>query len=175
MDLKQYKTKIRNQLLGGLHQQAQKEKAIEEGDYVTKGGSVRVPTHYKIPKDHYDEIIRQMSVFRGPKISMTGHVPTGHDCGGGSMYESDGSDDPTDVGGSFVGKQVRRTAKRCGTKEEEEQGGKIHFAKSMKHLGNSLNKTGQQFGTALKKVGINEASKAMAQEGVKFAKDNTVR
>jgi hypothetical protein len=48
----------------------------------------------------------------------------------------------------------------------------MHFVKSLKHLGNSMKKTGAELGTALKKAGINEASKAIAQEGVKFAKDN---
>lgn len=35
MDLKQYKIKIKNQLLSGLEDQARREKAIAQGDYVT--------------------------------------------------------------------------------------------------------------------------------------------
>lgn len=87
MDLKQYKTKIRNQLLNGLETQARKEKAIEQGDYVAHGGSIAMP-HYKIPKGDYDELLRRMTAFKGPMISMPGYITTGHDCGG-NMYESD--------------------------------------------------------------------------------------
>jgi len=167
MDLKQYKTKIKNQLLSGLQAQAQKEKAIEEGDYVAQGGAMHVP-HYKIPKGDYDELLRRMSAFKGPTISMPGHITTGHDCGG-TMYESD-SDDSTDVGGSFVGKNiVRKTMKKAKSVanigDDEVNGGKIHFVKSMKNFG-------KDFGHAMKKAGINEATKVIAQEGVKFAKNN---
>lgn len=105
---------------------------------------------------------------------MPSHVTTGHDNGGG-MYESDDDDDddPTDFGGSFVGKNVvRRTMKNCRIQEDEEHGGKVHMSKSMRHLGNAIKKTGSEFGTAVKKAGINEVSKTIAQEGVKFIKNN---
>lgn len=59
--------------------------------------------------DDYDELIRQMSIFRGPIKSMPGHVNTYHETGGGvdprSYHLGDHevySDDSTDVGGSFV-------------------------------------------------------------------------
>jgi len=179
MDLKRYKEKIKNQLLNGVEAQARKEKAISEGDYVAQGGAVHVP-HYKIPKGDYDELIRRMNDFKGLKISMPSHITTGHECGG-DMYDSD---DSNDVGGSFVGKNVKASVMRkCGTvhskapmrqqqQEETVEGGKFHFVKSMKHLGHSVQQTGEQFGTALKKAGINEATKAIAQEGVKYAKNS---
>lgn len=174
MELKQYKTKIRNQLLNGLDTQARKERAIEEGDYVAQGGGIHVP-HYRIPKGDFDDLVRKMNQFKGPMISMPGHITTGHDCGG-SMYESDedyepyGSDNYTDVGGSFVGKNVvRKTMKKAKAvaedAEDEVHGGKFNFVKSMKHFG-------KDFGHAMKKAGINEATKVIAQEGVKFAKNN---
>ena len=71
-------------------------------------------------------------------------------------------------------KTKTKTTKQLEESEDEKEydGGKFCFVKSMKHLGHSMKKTGQEFGTALKKAGINEASRAIAQEGVKFAKDN---
>lgn len=167
--MKQYKTKIKNQLLSGVQAQSRREKAMEEGDYVAQGGAMHVP-HYKIPKGDYDELLRIMSSFKGPTISMPGHITTGHDCGG-TMYESErDSDDSTDVGGSFVGKNiVRKTMKKAKSvaniADDEVNGGKMHFVKSMKNFG-------KDFGHAMKKAGINEATKVIAQEGVKFAKNN---
>ena len=190
MELKRYKEKIANQLIHGLEAQARRDKAIEVRDYSSKGGSMHRP-HYQVPKEDFDELIRRMNEFKGLKISMPGHVTMGYDCGGG-MEEYDYGDEEYD-GGSFDGNE--RIMRKCGTahprqrprprprprapkqvEEEEDEaeydGGKFHFVKSMKHLGHSMKKTGQEFGTALKKAGINEASKVIAQEGVKFAKDN---
>ena len=177
MDLKQYKVKIRNQLLSGLDAQAKREKAIEEGDYVTsvKGGRLARP-HYQIPKEDYDDLLRRMSVYRDPTISMPttgggiGRDPRDHEVGDHEVV----SDDPTDVGGSFNGKNVvRKTMKRAKAlmKKMEDQsedvveGGKFHFMKSIKHFGNDL-------GTAVKKAGISAAAKEIASTGVKYAKDN---
>jgi hypothetical protein len=165
MELKQYKLKIRNQLLQGDVAQARKEKAIAEGDYVAQGGGINVP-HYKIPKGDFDELLRKMSFHQGPTISMPSHVTTGHDLGGGSMYESDS--DPE--GGAIIPKKmVRRTMKKVKAIEDEVEdsvtGGKVHDMESMK-------KFGKDFGTSLKKAGIQEATKTIAQEGVKFAKNN---
>ena len=105
MELKQYKLKIRNQLLQGHVAQARKEKAIEEGDYVAQGGGMKVP-HYKIPKGDFDELLRKMTLHQGPTISMPSHVTTGHELGGGSMYESDAESD----GGAIVPKNIVRKA-----------------------------------------------------------------
>lgn len=165
MDLKQYKSKIRDQLLHGMEAQARKEKAIATGDYVAKGGNSIMVPHYKIPKGDYDEMLARMNSFKGPTISMPGYVHSRPDID---------TDDETD-GGSFVGKNViRRTIKKVKprqavieneSEDESETGGKVHFVKSMK-------KFGKDFGHAMKKAGINEATKVIAQEGVKFAKNN---
>jgi hypothetical protein len=142
-----------------------------------KGGRLAKP-HYQIPKEDYDELLRKMSIYRGPTISMPSHVTTGVASGGGMDHEVGDheviSDDPTDVGGSFNGKKiVRRTMKKANAlmKKMEDQsedvveGGKFHFMKSMKHLGKDL-------GTAVKKAGIGAVSKEIATTGVKYAKDN---
>ena len=165
MELKQYKVKIRNQLLHGLDAQARKEKAIEEGDYVSKGGSIKVP-HYKIPKGDFDELLRKMTLHQGPTVSMPSHVTTGHNLNGGSMTDYDSDEE----GGSIVPKKiVRKAMKKIKAIEDEAvdsvNGGKVHFMKSMK-------KFGSDFGTSLRKAGIQEATKTIAQEGVKFAKNN---
>lgn len=165
MELKQYKVKIRNQLLQGHAAQAQKEKAIEEGDYVAQGGGIKVP-HYKIPKGDFDALLRKMTLHQGPIISMPRHVTTGHNLGGDSMYESESESE----GGAIVPKKmVRKAMKKIKAMEDEAEdsvvGGKIHFMKSMKKLG-------KEFGTSLKKAGIQEVTKNIAQEGVKFAKNN---
>ena len=192
MDLKQYKVKIREQLLNGMKDQAKRDKALAEGDYVTGGqmninqlhkqqaankiryekvnaligGGVRPGSHYKIPKDHYDNLLRQMSLYTGPTISMPGHVTTGHETGGNAC-ESDSDSDAE--GGSFVGKKLRPKAvmrsKIENTAEQLVHGGKFHFAKSM-------DKFGKDLGDGLKKAGISAVSKEVADQGVKFAKKN---
>lgn len=233
MELKQYKAKIRNQLLNGLYDQAEKEKAIAEGTYkggmmtpalqaeqdqmnrdyivansgknrnimtprllresaqykkdyelANSGGSMR--PHYKIPKDDYDELIRRLSLYKGPTISMSGHTSTGHESGGGIGVDPRESsvgdhevvgDDPTDVGGSFIGKDVKSGVRRIGQKvksvvkdvqdgdDQVVEGGKFHFVKSLKHFGHDL-------GDSMKKAGISAVTKEVANEGVKFAKNN---
>ncbi len=127
MELKQYKLKIRNQLLQGDVAQARKEKAIAEGDYVAQGGGIKVP-HYKIPKGDFDELLRKMTLHQGPTISMPSHVTTGHDLGGGSMYESESDT----KGGTIIPKKmVRRTMKKIKALEDEAEdsvtGGRVHF------------------------------------------------
>jgi len=188
MDLKQYKAKIREQLLNGMNESVQREKAIEQGDYVTGGGAKKGSSHYHIPKHDYDELLRQMSIFRGPIISMPGHVTTGHDCGGGSLnVPDDDSDDPTDVGGSFMGKKVMRKVmkkvrKSCATMDPENsesdgddevvEGGKFHFVKSLKHMGKDLGNTLKNAGIKAVKAEIENAASGSAQgamvQGGKF-------
>ena len=179
-----------------MKDQAKRDKALAEGDYVTGGqmninqirmqqaankirydkvtaliggGSVRPGSHYKIPKDHYDDLLRQMSLFRGPTISMPGHVTTGHETGGGMRGSDSDSDDSTDVGGSFVGKNVNKVKAIVRDVEEKVDkvvhGGKFHFAKGLKKFGHDL-------GDGLKKARFSAVSKEVADQGIKFAKKN---
>lgn len=168
MDLKQYRVKIANKLLGNLQAQVEKEKAIEEGTYHGRRGVPYQPPRHTAP-------------LSKPTITMpSGHVDTTPNDDG---YSSDDMYSDVDIGGSFIGKEVvKKTPRRGKTKKtvpqpppstdsesedgtEEVHGGKFHFVKSMKKFGND-------FGNSLKKAGIQAATKEIANEGVKFAKNN---
>jgi DNA-directed RNA polymerase subunit H (RpoH/RPB5) len=185
MDLKQYKNSIVNHLLGGLDDKAQKEKAIADGSYVPRRKCATAKSHVKIPREEYNELLRRMSIYQGPTISMKdNHVRTDHATGGSISYEEDGgnifqSDDPIEVAGNnFGGKMVKRCTKRVKAKEDnaiaEEpiDGGKFNFVKSMKHMGKDIGHTAKDIGKAVKKSGIQAVAKEVANEGVKFAKNN---
>jgi hypothetical protein len=175
MDLKQYKAKINRQLINGMEGQAHKEKQLTEGTYPQRKCATHSGrAHYVIPQDDYDHLMRRLSFYQGPTINMSGHVQTGEECGGGATFETDNpidvgggvfdSDNPIDVGGSFVGKAVKQ--------DEPMEGGKFNFMKSMKHFGKDLGNTAKEVGHAVKKSGIQAVAKEVANEGVKFAKNN---
>lgn len=186
MDLKQYRARIANQ---GIEQNVKagiRERLMNSGEYETPRSvskpvdATEVHRQLNALKHHYNNTIKQLNKIY-PNVEMT-YVDT-------SPESKNDSDPETGVtGGSFVGKKVvRRTLKKVRkipeeiqnivqtdsdseSESDEEgepavQGGKMHFVKSMKSFG-------KDFGTALKKAGINEASKVIAQEGVKFAKNN---
>jgi hypothetical protein len=83
MDLKQYRTKIKNQLLGDLRDQAKKSKLIETGQYRSKSVPIADHAHlarmYASKTTDYDNLVRKMDQYKGPKISMTGYADAGYD------------------------------------------------------------------------------------------------
>jgi hypothetical protein len=188
MDLKQYKTNIRNQLFNGIEAKAQKEKAIADGSYKPTRKCATVKSHVKIPRGEYDDLVRRLSLYQGPTISMKdSHVRNGIDCGGGVTYQEDAeelggnatfeSDNPIEVAGNnFGGKMVKRRVKAKDDisigDEPIQEGGKFNFVKSMKHMGKDIGHTAKDIGKAVKKSGIQAVAKEVANEGVKFAKNN---
>jgi hypothetical protein len=154
MEMKQYKMKIRDQLLNGIKSKVKKERAIAEGTTTGFQGGGMSRTHYKIPKNDYDNLLRQMSVFQGPMISMPGHIKTGHELGGNSIEES---------GGNFTGRSVARkvmkkTKNIIDDAKDEVEGGKFHFVKA-------LSKAGKEIGHELKKTGLKVAKRELANAG----------
>ncbi len=136
MDLKQYKLKIRKQLLGGLKDQAIKQEAIEAGEYKPphKGGGIR-RKHYKIPQEDYDELIRKLSTYQGQKIDMS------HPSMGGSIFDSV---DPTNFGGSMVhdrempritAKKAKAIMNKIQKHDMVQEGGRFNFIKSLENVG----------------------------------------
>ena len=179
MDLKQYRARIAQQAIEQNKVAGVRERLMNAGEYQTPRNNVKqvdtAEVHRQLNelKQQYQHTVKQLNKIY-PEVNMT-YVDT-----------KDNGDEQT--GGSFRGKKISiKTVKKVkaipqiidsdssdsesgdsGSESDSEpvvQGGKIHFIKSMKHLG-------KDFGHALKKAGINEASKVIAQEGVKFAKNN---
>jgi len=181
MDLKQYRARIANQAIELNKQAGVRERLMNSGEYQTPRTNVKkidtAEVHRQLNelKQHYAHTVKQLNKIY-PQVNLT-YVDTKRD-------EQDSDNDDGQVGGSFIGKKIiRKTMKKVkampltsvsdddsssdddDSSDQVVQGGKIHFVKSMKKFGN-------EFGHALKKAGINEATKVIAQEGVKFAKNN---
>lgn len=169
MDLKQYRAKIAEQAIKLNRQAGVRELAMNAGEYQTPRTATKpvnvAEVHRQLNelKKHYMDTVQQLNKIY-PSGVLT-HVDT--------TQKTD------QVGGNFMGKSVRKMMKKAkpqmreessdeSSEEEDEpavQGGKMHFVKSMKKLG-------KDFGQSMKKVGIQEVTKTLAQEGVKYAKNN---
>jgi hypothetical protein len=152
MDLKQYKSQIKDQLLGDVRKQVRKDSLIRAGqintpstipscygeNYTPHDHISQLLAHHKLRND-YDILLRKMNKMKGPSIDMTGHADAGYS-GGNCASDSD---------------------------TDEETGGKIHFTKSLKSFGKSVGKTiGNTVGD-IAKQGVNE----LKQEGMNQLKD----
>lgn len=159
MDLKQYRSKIKNQLLGSIQAQAHKDSQMATGQYQSRasepssygedyhGGDI----HHKIKRleGDYETLLRRMNKMHGPSISMTNHADAGY-----SEAHHEGGSMRIKPNLKMAMKKVKALEDHV---EDEITGGKFHFVKSLKHFGHEL-------GTATKKAGIQIVAKDAAQE-----------
>lgn len=181
MNLKQYKNRIKDQLLGDIKKQVHKDKVITAGhigavpscygaNYSPHDHITQLLAHHKLQGD-YAALVRRMNKMKGPSIDMTGHADAGYS--GGGFCESDSESDGGCMRRDPPKKALKKVTRKCvdSDSDAEVRGGKFHFAKSMKSFGKSVGHTVQDIGTAAKKASIQKVGNEIANEGVSQMKN----
>ena len=173
MDLKEYRTMIKNQLLSDVKKQSNKEASIASGEYqakhtILRAGVNRLNKQQIIEKIHilegdYAELLRKMNELSVSKVNMQPYADAG-------AYKGNISENVKPIRNSRLNMQRKpinqpqsSESDNSDYENDELVGGKINFKKTMK-------KTGKELGQAVKKEAINQ----VAKEGVAFVKRNAV-
>jgi hypothetical protein len=135
-DLQQYRSRIKNQLLGDLRSQAKQSRKMETGEYRNKP-IVPIEDHAHLARMYarkttdYDNLVRKMNQFKGNKISNNeGYADASYGDNYGYYSDIDGDVDVNSVdedfrGGRFnLGKSLKGASKVVG-KEALKMGSKI--------------------------------------------------
>ena len=138
MELKQYRTMIKNQLLEGLYKKANKDHNIESG------------FNYDYKPHDYDNLVRRMSRNNVPQIRMDG-VPDAH-------YNTDDDDEIT--GGKIDFKKMSRTASNVMKKQSNKMGNII------KQEGKTIGKSFKEEGLINLNKYANEGKKYIKDRGM---------
>ena len=138
MELKQYRTMIKNQLLEGLYKKANKDYNIESG------------FNYDYKPHDYDNLVRRMSRNNVPQIRMDG-VPDAH-------YNTD--DDDEIAGGKIDFRRISRTANNAMKKQSNKIGNVI------KQEANSVGKSFKEEGLINLNKYANEGKKYVKSKGM---------
>ena len=142
MELKRYNQKIRDQLMGDVHAQVHKENQMCNGTY--RAGSFA--QRGKQLDDQYDELIRRLQTYHGPKISLKNHIDSGYDCHPASYIDVHPHDD---LGGSIRKKKAYKKHKDDSSDDDSDgmRGGKFNFIKALSHVGKEVVHVGKAVGS----------------------------